>query len=167
MKVITQVSVVVMAAVSLTAQEAGPVPSPATLGLMVYAAKGQDATQQQKDEGECYGWAKQQTGIDPSATPAPAAPPETAGPSGAGVKGAARGAAKGAVVGEVANDDASDGAAIGAAAGAVKGRRAAKKQAQAQQQQAQQKAQAQVADTKATFNKAMGACLEGRGYSVK
>jgi hypothetical protein len=40
-------------------------PKPATLGLIVYPASGQDAAQQGKDEGECYTWARQQTGIDP------------------------------------------------------------------------------------------------------
>jgi hypothetical protein len=48
---------------------------PASLGLAVYPGSGQDATQQGKDEGECYTWARQQTGIDPTvaATPAPVA----------------------------------------------------------------------------------------------
>jgi hypothetical protein len=32
---------------------------------------------------------------------------------------------------------------------------------------AQQQAKAQDQQTKGTFNKAMSACLEGRGYSVK
>ena len=49
---------------------AAPAPTaalkPAALGLAVYPGKGQDATQQGKDEGECYGWARQQTGIDPT-----------------------------------------------------------------------------------------------------
>jgi hypothetical protein len=103
---------------------------PAALGLAVYPGKGQDATQQSKDEGECYTWARQQTGIDPTvaATPAPVAE----APKGGAVKGAARGAAKGAAVGAVGDDDrvrdeghldAGEGAAAGAAAGAAKGRR--------------------------------------------
>ena len=33
---------------------------------LVYPAKGQSATRQSKDDGECYVWAKQQTGIDPA-----------------------------------------------------------------------------------------------------
>ena len=125
---------------------AAPAPTaalkPAALGLAVYPGKGQDATQQGKDEGECYGWARQQTGIDPTATPAP--PPAADAPKGGAVKGAARGAAKGAAVGAVGDDDrqrdegnldAGEGAAAGAAAGAAKGRRAQKKagkQAEAQ-----------------------------------
>ena len=104
----------------------------------MYPGSGQDATQQGKDEGECYTWARQQTGIDPTvaATPAPVAD----APKGGAVKGAARGAAKGAAVGAVGDDDrvrdegnldAGEGAAAGAAAGAAKGRRAQKKGEQA------------------------------------
>ena len=147
---------------------------PAALGLAVYPGKGQDATQQGKDEGECYGWARQQTGIDPTvaSTPAPAAE----APKGGAVKGAARGAAKGAAVGAVGDDDrvrdegnldAGEGAAAGAAAGAAKGRRAQKKAGKQAEAQAKQAAQTQDAATKDTFKKAWGACLEGRGYSVK
>jgi len=35
------------------------------LGLVTYPSKGQSAQQQDKDEVDCYGWAKQKTGIDP------------------------------------------------------------------------------------------------------
>lgn len=149
-------------------------PKPATLGMFVYPGSGQDATQQGKDEGECYAWARQQTGIDPTAAPAP--PPEAGAPKGGAVKGAARGAARGAAVGAVVDNntivdeghlDAGEGAAAGAAAGAAKGRRAQKKAGKQAEAQAQQAAQAQDATTKDTFKKAWGACLTGRGYSVK
>lgn len=149
-------------------------PKPATLGLAVYPGSGQDATQQAKDEGECYEWARQQTGIDPTAASAPA--PAADAPKGGAVKGAARGAAKGAAVGAVVdnnrvveqgNPDAGDGAAVGAAAGAAKGRRAQKKATKQAEAQGQQAAQAKDAGAKDTFKKNWGACLEGRGYSVK
>jgi hypothetical protein len=52
-------------------------------------------------------------------------------------------------------------------AGAMRGRRKAKQQKQAQAQQSQQQAQAQQAYVQETFKKAYGACLEGKGYSVK
>src|SRR5262245_59914579 len=103
---------------------------PAALGLAVHPGKGQDASQQSKDETECYAWAHQQTGIDPTAGPAPVAEQEK--PRGGAVRGAARGAAKGAAVGAVVDNntigdeghlDAGEGAAAGAAAGAAKGRR--------------------------------------------
>src|SRR5262245_15355725 len=55
---------------------AASTPKPASLGLAVYPGSGQDAAQQSKDENECYSWARQQTGIDPTAAPAPVAAPE-------------------------------------------------------------------------------------------
>jgi hypothetical protein len=166
-------------AVQSTSQEPAASPQPAppkpqSLGLMVYPGSGQDAAKQGQDENECYSWARQQTGIDPTAAPSPVAPKEA--PKGGAVKGAARGAAKGAAVGAVGDDDwerdeghldAGEGAAAGAAAGAVKGRRPQKKAAKQSDAQAQQAAQTQAAQTKDSFKKAWGACLEGRGYSVK
>jgi hypothetical protein len=151
-----------------------PPPKPATLGLFVYPGKGQDAAKQGQDENECYLWARGQTGIDPAAPPTQAAAPEAQ--KGGAVRGAARGAARGAVVGEVADNrtigdeghlDAGEGAAAGAAVGAAKGRRAQKKAEKQAQAQAQQAAQAEDTQKKETFKKAWGACLEGRGYSVK
>ena len=159
-----------------------PAPAPAaspasSVGLFVYAAKGQDTAQQSKDETECYGWSKSQSGIDPAApesAPAPAAEAEKQGAGGERIKGAARGAAAGAVIGEVANDDASEGAAIGAAAGVVAGGRHARKNRRDQEEKAAETAQANADAAKAagrqqldTFKRGMGACLEGRGYTVK
>ena len=150
-----------------------PPPKPASLNLFVYPGSGQDAAKQGQDENECYLWARGQTGIDPTA---PTQAAEVEAPKGGAVKGAARGAAKGAVVGEVADNrtigdeghlDAGEGAAAGAAVGAAKGRRAQKKAAKQAEAQAQQAAQTQDAQKKDTFKKAWGACLEGRGYSVK
>ena len=156
------------------AQASQPPPKPATLGLFVYPGSGQDATKQGQDENECYLWARGQTGIDPTAPPTQAATPDA--PKGGAVKGAARGAARGAAVGAVSDErhvgdegslDAGEGAAAGAAAGAVKGRRAQKKAGKQAEAQAQQAAQTQDTQKKDTFKKAWGACLEGRGYSVK
>lgn len=60
-------------------QPAAPPPTKTlsqNLGVMVFPAKGQPADQQAKDESDCYGWSKQQTGFDPAAPPPPpAAPP--------------------------------------------------------------------------------------------
>jgi len=151
-------------------------PKPAILGLVVYPGSGQDAAKQGTDENECFGWARQQTGIDPTAPPTQAAAADA--PKGGAVKGAARGAARGAAVGAIADNnngatrdedhlDAGEGAAAGAAAGAVRGRRAQKKADKQAQAQAQQTAQTQDAQKKDTFKKAWGACLEGRGYTVK
>ena len=152
---------------------------------IVYPAKNQTPAQQQKDEGECNAWAKQNTGVDPvvlastpTTAPAPAAaPPPSSGRDGSRARGAARGAAAGAVIGEIANDDASEGAAVGAAAGAVaagsrqrRGEAAAQDQAAQQQQQqqaAQQQAEADKQQKMETYHRAYAACLEGRGYTIK
>jgi hypothetical protein len=144
-----------------------------------YPAKNQTAEQQSKDKTECEGWAKQNTGIDPVAvaqTPPPAtqAPPPPSGPTGERARGAVRGAAAGAVVGEIASNDADEGAKYGAAAGVVAGGRrarqekaAAQQQAQAQQQQTAAQAEAAKQEKIATYTRAVAACMEGRGYTVK
>lgn len=148
---------------------------------IVYPAKGQSAARQNADEAECHGWARQSTGIDPAAvaqTPLPAAPPPPppAPAVGGGQRfaGAARGAVGGAIIGEIVHDDAGKGAAVGAVAGTMVGGAKARQQQQAQQQQAQAQAQQQQAQAQAqqqqqldTFNRAMGACMEGRGYIIK
>ena len=120
---------------------------------IVYPAKGQSPSKQKSDEAECYTWAVQQTGFDPAKPAAP--PPQASGPSGARV----RGAAAGATVAAVTDNDRSDAAAAGAVAGASVQRSQKRQQARAQDQQTGQQ--------QATFQKARGACLEGRGYTVK
>jgi predicted lipid-binding transport protein (Tim44 family) len=140
-------------------------PSPQQLGLFVYPAKNQPPAQQQVEETECYGWAQQQTGIDPTAPPPPPAPTQT-GPDGGAIKGAAGGAAVGTAIGAIAGDT-GEGAAIGAVAGALRGRQKSKQKQKQQQQQAQAQSQAAHAGARETFNKAYGACLEGKGYTVK
>jgi Glycine-zipper domain len=144
-----------------------------------YPAKNQTAEQLGKDKTECDGWAKQSTGIDPvtvAQTPPPAqtAPPPKTGPTGDRARGAARGAAAGAVVGEIASNDADEGAKYGAAAGVIAGGRQsrqkqaqAEQQAQAQQQQAAHDAEAAKQAKISTYQRAVAACMEGRGYTVK
>ncbi|MGY1458364.1 hypothetical protein ACW5F0_06925 [Luteimonas sp. A534] len=117
-----------------------------------YPGKGQSAEQQGQDDSQCLAWAKQDTGIDPTAVAGTPTAPK--GPQGERIRGAARGA----VLGEVVSDDAGTGAAIGALAG---GRRARINQAtHAQQAEAQQSQQLD------TYYRAYGACMQGRGYSV-
>jgi hypothetical protein len=134
-----------------------------SLGLVPYPSKGQSAEQQGKDEGECYGWAKQQTGIDPTAVAS--TPPPPSGPAVGGgerLRGAARGALGGAAVGAIAGDT-GKGAGIGAVAGTMAGGHRARQGQQAQSQQAQ----AAQAETSQHFNKAFSACMEGKGYVIK
>lgn len=125
---------------------------------IAYPAKGQGPQQQKKDEGECHTWAKGNTGIDPAKV---AAAPTPAGPAVGGGERVA-GAVGGAVVGGLIGGD-SHGAATGAAVGMVVGGAKARQNQQAQQQASQAQAQGSLD----TFNRAYGACLEGRGYTVK
>jgi len=137
---------------------------------IIYPNKGQSPEQQEKDKSECYAWAKGQTGFDPMQVPtATAPPPAQEAPQGGGVRGAARGAAVGAGGGAIA-DDAGKGAAIGAGSGALIGGMRRRDQQSQQQQAEQQWANEQAANytnQRNNYNRAYGACLEGRGYTVK
>jgi hypothetical protein len=117
---------------------------------VAYPAKGQSASQQSKDDGECLAWAKSNTGIDPAA-PAAAPPPQ---PGGQRVKGAAVGAA----VGAIGDNDVGNAAAKGAVVGGVAKRN--------QRRGAEQQAAAQSQQNLGTYYKAYGACMGGRGYTV-
>jgi len=151
----------------------------ASVGVVAFPAKGQDATKQSQDEGECFTWSKGQTGFDPmnpaaSAPPVQAAAPPPPPPSGQRVRGAARGAAAGAVIGEIADDDSSKGAQVGAAVGVMRGgqqkrqqQAQAQQQAAQQQQQATQQQQAAINEQAGLFKKGFSACLESKGYTVK
>jgi YmgG-like glycine-zipper protein len=129
---------------------------------IIYPAKGQSAEQQSKDQGECYVWAKQTTGIDPVAL---AGTPVQAQPQSSGktvVGGAAVGAAGGAAIGAIAGN-AGKGAAIGAVVGTMGGMGRARSNQASADQQAQAARQQQLN----TYNRAQAACLEGRGYTVQ
>jgi hypothetical protein len=128
----------------------------------VYPSTGQSPEQQQTDEGECYIWARGQTGYDPANPPKVSAPPPPQKRRG----GVARGALRGAAIGEIVDDDPGKGAAIGAVLGGA--RQANKTQeAQAQQQADMQYQQSEVDAMLQNYNRARGVCLEGRGYTVK
>src|ERR1700722_2632490 len=138
-------------------------------GMYIYPAKGQNKVKQDEDRFDCHSWAVSQTGFDPSR---PQSNTNHSGnqqyqPSQAHVlKGGARGAALGAVGGAITGD-AGKGAAAGAAMGGLAGgfRRRDERRQQASQQQAN--AQAAQQNQQMAYNRAMAACLEGRGYTVK
>lgn len=126
---------------------------------IVYPAKGQSAQKQDKDDGECYSWAKQSTGVDPAqiaGTPAP-----KAGPGGERARGAARGAVGGAAIGAIAGD-AGKGAGVGAVAGTMAGGHRSRQKEAAQNQQSG--SQQQSMDT---YYRAYSACMSGRGYTIQ
>jgi hypothetical protein len=103
-----------------------------------YPTKGQSAQQQQRDQTECYGWAKGQTGYDPAAGVLAVATANQ--PQGRAVRT------------QSADDPASAGV-FGGMQGSAKQKRG---QAEAAQAAADQ-----------DFRQAYGVCLEGRGYTVK
>jgi hypothetical protein len=137
--------------------------------IFIYPTKNQSEAQQDKDRFECHSWAVKQTGFDPSR-------PQTTSPSSATgqyqpsqphvLKGAGRGAALGAVGGAITGN-AGKGAAAGAAMGGLAGgfRRRDERSQQASQQQ--NAGQAARQNQRTSYNRAMAACLEGRGYNVK
>jgi hypothetical protein len=149
-----------------------PKPTLTELGMIIYPAQEQSAEQQLADEEACYMWAETQTGIqlsagapDTGAAGAAAGAQAARATEGAAVVGAARGAVAGVAIGAIAGD-AGKGAAIGAAAGAMGGlsaRRSAVARAQASGAQEAEDANRELVDQ---FKRAVGVCLQGRGYTV-
>ena len=135
----------------------------------VYPEKGQTPQQQEFDRGQCYSWAVQQSGFDPAnPTVASAPPPSPGAPQGGMFRGAAGGAALGAVGGAIGGN-AGKGAAIGAGVGALFGgfrRMRWAEEEQQQQQSYQMQQQSSLAHGHANYNRAFGACMAGRGYTV-
>ena len=148
------------------------IPALAGAQSYVYPERGQSPQQQQADRSQCHGWAVQQTGFDPAsarAAPAPPPPSQEVVGSGAMARGALGGGALGAVGGAIGGD-AGKGAAIGAASGALIGgirrhRQIEQEQQMYQSQVAQQ--QGTLAQGQANYERAFGACMAGRGYTVR
>jgi len=138
--------------------------------VYIYPNKGQSASQQAKDQGDCGNWAKQKSGFDPAAPPqATAPPPQPGAPMGGVLRGGARGAVGGLAIGAIAGN-AGKGAAIGAVAGGLLGGMRRVDQVRSEQYSQQQWASQQAAtyeQNRANYNRAFGACMEGRGYTVK
>jgi len=132
--------------------------------MFIFPQNGQDQAQQDADRGACHVWAVNQTGFDPTmASTAP--PPQNEASRGGVGRGAMRGAAGGAAIGAITGN-AGRGAAMGAAGGGLVGgmRRSDQKREQSQNDrnwQAQQDAQ------RASYQRALTACLEGKGYTVR
>jgi hypothetical protein len=145
-------------------------PPPPPQRVFVYPAHGQSPEQTERDRYECHIWAVQQTGVDPSRADASAyerviVQPST--PPGANaVGGAVAGAIIGSIIGGPRNWGA--GAVLGGATGAVVGS-AVDANAQAEARQTQQQINVSAAQGRAradSYRRAIGACLQGRGYTV-
>ena len=154
-----------------------PVAAPAPQALYFYPQRQQSEPQQDRDRYECYRWSVQQTGTDPGMTPVRTygyAPPLPAYYDPAPGRDTFGGAVTGAAIGAIASSPHNSGA--GAAAGFVLGaiigaisdqnRAVAVQQANAYQAQAYQSYTMRNPPPRGRFQRAMSACMSGRGYSV-
>ena len=137
--------------------------TPPAFGQYIYPSKGQSPEQQNRDRYECHTWAVQQTGFDPTM---PHTGPVASSPRAGGqiLGGTARGALLGTIGGAIAGN-AGRGAAAGAAMGGVFGgmRRMERARAESQLESQQENIMAQQ---QGSYNRALGVCLQGRGYTV-
>lgn len=144
--------------------------------VYVYPTQGQSPQRTDRDRYECHNWAVKQSGFDPSQPHlAPhqrvqvvmAGPP----PGTNTMTGAIAGALVGAAVSRPRNSGA--GAAVGALTGALLGHatdRAREQQAARIQQARDQRVDnvnARLEQQSNDYRRAISACLEGRGYTVK
>jgi hypothetical protein len=146
-----------------------------TTTVYFYPTRGQSEERQDRDRYECYLWAVKQSGFDPGQAQlaphqrievTPVAPPGS---------DTAAGAVGGAIVGSMLapHDDRGFGLVFGAITGAMMGAASdAARQQQADQIQQQYDAQeaqhyARLEKQSRDYERAMTACLEGRGYTVR
>jgi hypothetical protein len=153
--------------------ETAVAPIPSTQ-VYFYPKMGQTAEQQSRDHYDCYNWAIQQTGFDPGQSAIPTdqrvrvVPMPPPGYDTAAL--AVAGAVLGALIGGPRH--ALGGALIGASSGAVIGAASDSARMESARQQEEAYARARARDPRldektSGFRRAMSACLEGRGYSVR
>ena len=132
---------------------------------IVYPAKGQSQEQQTQDMGACHQWAVQQTGIDPAQLIEQVNTGDIYQRHHSALGGAAKGAITGLLIGAISGNE-GKGAAIGATAGAVRGGLRGRQDLE-MQYQVTANAHAEQQALLAQYDRAYGACLEGRGYTVR
>ena len=159
--------------VHATAQADDASVQPSGADIYVYPAKGQSEQRLDRDRYECHGWAGKQTGYDPAQPSLSRSQPVTTLPP--DHRGAVSGAVAGAVIGASVSGphDSAEGAMVGAVAGAVLGAatdvaRAREASGLASRQTAAEQAEQARREKQAyDYRRAITACLEGRGYTVK
>jgi len=151
--------------------------------IYVYPNRGQGAEQQSRDRYECHVWAAAQSGFDPSAYYSGAAGPVHAASAPGGrysrrnhgldpISGAAGGAALGALGGAIGGDT-GKGAAIGAGVGALAGIFNAAGNGRYRRghyghtRGVDHHLAARFAEGQANYRRAISACLEAHGYTVR
>ena len=151
-----------------------PPPAPDTR-VFFYPASDRpapSADQQKRDQYECNSWAVAQTRFDPSNPPVlTALAPVVVSRAAADGTGTLVGAASGALVGAAVSNPwhPGRGTLIGALAGAAIGTVADAQRRDAYDQavtNVQPDVSPSVTAGAASYRRAMGACLEGRGYSI-
>jgi hypothetical protein len=134
---------------------------------IIYPARGQSEERQRIDTQECHAWAQRTTGVDPLALAEQMSnPPPQMEPRGGLFRGAGGGALFGTLIGGAAGGHWGEGAGIGALVGTMgmgMRMRRERQQAAMQQEGMQQQASGQLA----TYNRAVAACMTGRGYTVE
>lgn len=147
-----------------------PAPPPVNSAVYAYPTRGQPPEQQDRDHYECSIWATQQTGFDPSA---PGVPPQqqirvvSGPPPGSGTAaGVVTGAILGAAIGGPwrGPGPALAGAVVGGAIGTAAEQNARQSQTVTV---TDQRALAEIQQKAGNYRRALGACLDARGYSVK
>ncbi|MEY2854990.1 MAG: hypothetical protein RL030_2122 [Pseudomonadota bacterium] len=155
------------------AQPVAVAPQPPRVYL--YPLRGQTAQQQDRDRYDCFNWAGTQSAFDPSRQPLPRETREVVVPAYPPGSVALAGAATGALVGAAVSDPwhRGEGALIGAVAGTMLGAVAESaqkpplQQVTSSSQRRYDSAASGYERQAAGFQRAMSACLEGRGYAVK
>jgi hypothetical protein len=143
--------------------------------IYFYPKAGQSTEQQSRDHYECYNWAMQQTGFDPSQSSIPSEQRVRVVPMPPPGHDTAVLAITGAVLGALIAGPrhAGVGALIGAGSGAIAGAAsdASRQQTARQLEEAysnrDRALDAQNEGRALNFRRAMSACLEGRGYTVQ
>jgi len=152
---------------------AAPVaPPPSLTKVYFYPLQNQSEAQQDRDRYDCYNWSVRQTGFDPGKHLAPGEERDAVVPARSSGQTIGAAAAVGAVIGAIASSpgNGAKGAAVGAIAGTVVGSAAAASQQQEAQQVSryrERRGANRYEQQAAEYRRAMSACLEGRGYSVK
>jgi outer membrane lipoprotein SlyB len=152
-----------------------PGPTTPLTQVYFYPKEGQTTEQQSRDHYECYNWAMQQTGFDPSQSSIPPERRVKVVPMPPPGHDTAVLAITGAVLGALIAGPrhAGAGALIGAGSGAIAGAASdASRQQYAQQMEEayvnrDQALDARYEEKASDFRRAMSACLEGRGYTVQ
>jgi hypothetical protein len=140
---------------------------------IIYPAEGQSQEQMERDEFECFRWARDQTGFDPMQTPtATSPPPQKQAQRGGAGRGAVAGAAGGAIVGGIlgGRSGAGRGALVGGGGGALIGgmrRENQRKEEERARNQWEREQANNYTRARNEYNRAFAACMTGRGYIVK